>query len=94
MLNGRCTQLESEKLQTYTLKQQLEIERGYSARLTNRQSLSISSAAAGSVPVGATGGVGVVGPGGGAGGVVGGVGGLGQVGKSCLEKLIIITFCS
>ena len=76
MLNGRCTQLESEKLQTYTLKQQLEIERGYSARLTNRQSLSISATAGSAVP-----GAGGVGPGGGgAGGVVGGVGGLGQVG--------------
>ena len=70
-------QLESEKLNSQTLKHQLEIERGYSARLTDRQALSISTVAAGSVPgaVGPGGGVGV----GGAGGVVAGVGGLGQV---------------
>ena len=63
-------QLETERLSSWTLKQQLEIERGYSARLTDRQALSLSNSAPGAVGPGGVGG---------AGGGVGGVGGLGQV---------------
>lgn len=63
-------QLETERLSSWTLKQQLEIERGYSARLTDRQALSLSNSAPGAVGPGGVGG---------AGGGVGGVGGLGQI---------------